>query len=89
MPVAHLIGVRPSQSGNCGALSLDLAAGYAGYSTPAKAIAAFLASGTASFPLPTAGWTTLDHRTYTSGTAHLQLLHLAGGGYALTEASNC
>ena len=88
-PVAHPIGIRPSQSGKCGALTLDLAAGSRGYPTLAKAITAFLASGTASFPLPKSGWETLDHRIYTSGKAQLTLRHIRHGGYAVTEASNC
>lgn len=88
-PVSHPIGIRPSHSSACGALSLDLAAGYKGYPTPPQAINAFLGSGTASFPLPKAGWTTLDHTIYTSGPAHLNLVHIAHGGYAVNEASNC
>ena len=88
-PLSHPIGVRPSHSGNCGALTLDLAAGYKGYPTPPQAITAFVGSGTASFPLPRTGWTTHDHTIYTSGTAHLHLLHIAHGGYAVNEAGNC
>jgi hypothetical protein len=88
-PVVHPITIRPTHSGNCGALSLDLAPGYKGYSTPTHAITAFLASGTATFPLPKSGWTTHDHRSYTSGTAHLQMMHIPHGGYAVNEASNC
>lgn len=76
-------------SGNCGALSLSMAAGYKGHPTPAKAITAFLASGTASFRLPKTGWTTTDGRMYTSGTAHLQMWRIPNAGYAVTGASNC
>ena len=89
VPVARPIGVRPSHPGDCRALTLDLVAGYKGYQIEAKAIAGFLASGTASFPLPKDGWTTLNRPTYTSGTAHLQLLHILDGGYAVTDVSNC
>ena len=69
--------------------SLSLAPGYKGYPTPARAITAFVASGTASFPLPKTGWTTVDHRMYASGTAHLELWHIPEAGYAVTAASNC
>ena len=88
-PVSHPIAIRPTQSGNCAGLTLDLAAGYKGYPTPAKAITAFLTSGTASFPLPKTGWTTHDHSIYTSGAAHLHLLHITDGGYAVNEANIC
>ena len=88
-PVSHSVGIRPTGSANCGALTLDLATGYKGYSTEAKAITAFVVSGTASFPLPMTGWATVDHRTYTSGTAHLKLRHIPHAGYAVTEASSC
>lgn len=88
-PVSHPIGIRPTQSVNCEGLTLDLAAGYTGYPTPAQAITAFLTSGTASFPLPKTGWITHDHGIYTSGAAHLHLLHITHGGYAVNEANSC
>ena len=68
---------------------LDLATGFTGYSTEAKAITAFVVSCTASFPLPKTGWATGDHRAYTSGTAPLKLRHIPHAGYAVSEVSSC
>lgn len=88
-PVVQHVGIRPTESGTCHAVQVDYVATYKGLPTPAKAIAAFIASNTAPFPLPKAGWTTVDHLTYTSGTTKIEIWHNPHAGYAVTGASSC
>jgi hypothetical protein len=83
------IGVRPSSPGTCRAVQVDFVSTYEGLPTPAKAIADFIASKTADFPLPKTGWTTVDHHYYTSGKARLEMSHLPHAGYAVSGASSC
>jgi hypothetical protein len=80
---------KPS-GGTCQGLSLDIAPGVKGASTPAEAIAVFLKSGTATFALPRTGWhgPPLGGR-FTSGAASVTVFRSPGAGFVVNEASSC
>jgi hypothetical protein len=79
-----------SSGGTCHGLSLDIAPGVTGVATPAKAIAIFLRSRTASFALPKTGWHgPASGGRFTSGGASMTVFRLPGAGFVVNEASDC
>jgi hypothetical protein len=73
----------------CSAVALNPPPGETGAATAEKAISQFLTTSSSLEGLPTSGWTSVDGRTYRSGSSSVELTRLANGGFVVTGASSC